>query len=370
MSKHKNKILMAVLIVISLYIIISSNNSFFFSVNTLELENKGVPYIRHNSRITSTPLGDVNIKSEPLLFTCKSEIATLSTEKRELFSGGKKIDQTVYVPSWKGAISVPDPRAECWKTSLEFDGNTYYYIQGQKHTLNRYVNTTFDGDGSFVTFDLEQISTTPRDEQGKITGPTVREWVTYYGVFKNWEDERRIFWFEIDNSFLELRWKNGSNILKLGSANNPTLIIKNDLVNNMKGELLIKLHKTKTKEERIMTLPLVLSKDENEYQINLPKETLGGLITEVKLSVDFLGVKIPSKYTLKRTFNIIPNIGNQTTSDSESLAEDKIELTANGVSLSPKNVDQPISKSIILIIFLVVILGLLFKLAKRNDIQQ
>lgn len=367
MSKNKNNILIAVLIVVAIYIISNSGEIFLFSITALELENKGIPYFIHNSLADENNLGDMIIKSNDIVFTCKSEIATLIPEQRQVHSEGKDIIQTVYVPSWKGSINAPDPRPECWRTSLDWGSDTFYFVHSQKHTLNKYVNSTFDASGSFVTFDIEKTSKENRDKQGNIVGSPIREWVTYYGVFKKPEDEKRLFWFEVDNSFLQLRWKNSSNLLKLGSSVNPTIIVKNDLVNGLKGELLVKLHKTKTKEERIITIPLTLDKDEKEYEINLPKETLGGLITEAKLSIDFLGVKIFSKHTLKRTFNVIPNLGNYSI-DGSSIVEDKTEVieSPNNLIFSPKPLEKSTSKSFILIIFFMIILALLWKL-KKND---
>lgn len=368
-------IFMLILIASAFFIIPQLNTKLLFSVSISDLQKNRIPYISHNSRIASTPLGDIAVKSESLLFVCKSEIATLSTEQRTLFSGGKDITQTVFVPSWIGIVSVPNPRPECWKTALTFDNVSLNFIQNQKHTINRYLNVTFDGDASFVTFDLEKISYEPRDDQGKITGPTIREWVTYYGVFKNWEDEKRIFWFEIDNSFIKARWKEESSILRLGSNDKSTIIITNDLINNLNGELLITTHKTVTKEERVISIPLKLKKGTTEYPINLPKETLKGLVTDTKVYVDFLGVKILSKSNPQKTFNIIPNI-NQTNPLSDiltSIEKGDIDITpylsSDDLQLGPKKIEQTNKQSSFIIILLILTFVVALKLIKQRRID-
>ena len=377
MSKHNRQtmlILMLILIASAFFIIPQLNTKLLFSISISDLQKNRIPYINHNSKITSTPLGDINIKSESLLFTCKSEIATLSTEQRELFSGGKDIVQTVFVPSWIGTVAVPNPRPECWRISLDFESNTYNFIQGQKQKINKYLNVTFDGDSSFVTFDIEKISYEPSASQGKITGPPIREWVTYYGIFKNWEDERRIFWFEVDNSFIKAKWKEESSILRLGSNDKSTIIITNDLINNLNGELLIKIHKKLTKEERVISIPLKLKKGTTEYSINIPKETLGGLVTDTKVYVDFLGVKILSDSNPKKTFNIIPNINpdNPILDVLISIEKGDIDITpylSDDIQLGPKKIEQTNKQSVFVIIFLVLTFIIALKLIKRKRIE-
>ena len=333
MSKTNRQLMIVLLLILiasAFFVIPQLNTKLLFSISISDLQKSRIPYINHNSRISESKIGDIKLITTPIQFICQSEIATLTTEKRVVTSGGKEITQTVFVPSWKGAISVPNPRNECWLTFLEWDNQKYSFFATQKRSLNKYVNVTASLDGSFVTFDVEQISYEPRDDKGRITGSTIREWVTYYGIFKNWEDEKRTFWFEVDNSFLSAEWKGESGILRLGSDDKPTLIVTNDLINNMDGELLIKTTKMITKEEKIISIPIKVKKGINEYKIDLPKETLKGLKTETEISVDFLGVKIFSDSSPKKIFNIIPNINPE-----ENLEELITSVETGAVDVTP-----------------------------------
>lgn len=378
MVQHNyGKIVVFIVILLFVLIIFKIKSPSLFSISTLELQKNNVPYLSHNSLASESHLGDVLIKSNLINFVCKSEIATLNSEQREVFSGGKTEIQTVYIPSFRGIVQPPDPRPECWQTSLSWDNNPLFFQQGQKVKINQYVNVTFDGSGSFVTFDYELLSTEPRDNHGVISGPTERNYVTYYGVFKHPEDETRLFWFEVDNSFLSADWKNDTNILRLGSNDTTSIIITNDLINNLKGELLIKVHKQKTKEELIISVPLTLKKGTMGYPINLPKETLGGLITDVKISVDFFGVKMFSKSELQKTFNIIPNIYPE-----QSLQELLPSINQNNLttimqqssspnqqlSLTPQKLEQSVSSSFIVILILIFVSLIIIKKIKKNAI--
>lgn len=326
----KNIPILLVIVLSFLVIILLSKNLPLFSTLTLDLQSNKIPFISHNSKVFQNQIGDLTIKSNTLQFLCKSEIASLSSEKRIVTSGGKEITQTILVPSWSGTVLVPTPRSECWSTSLEWGNEKHPFLHGQKKLLHKHVNATFNGDNSFVTFGIELISEEPRDEKGRIIGSTIRNWVTYYGDFRDWRDENRIFIFEVDNSFLSGEWKEESRILRLGSDDKPTLIVTNDLINNMNGELLIKTIKLVTKEERIISIPVTLKKGQNEYKIDLPKETLKGIKTETKISVDFLGVRIFSDSMPKKTFNIIPNLNPE-----EDLGEFITSVETGAVDIMP-----------------------------------
>tara|TARA_Y100000310_G_scaffold103084_2_gene101227 strand:+ start:165 stop:1244 length:1080 start_codon:yes stop_codon:yes gene_type:complete len=269
-------------------------------------------FVEDSIKITHTPyfnkhtLGDLEVSSSSIEFKCKEEIATLIPEKRTFRSGGKDVTQTVLVPNWVGIIKSGKPRNECWISTLTLDDgdsiDKFLYENEQKFKLNKYMNATFDGDNSFITFDIELKRFLDRD-----SGKTTREWITYYGVFKQPRDEVRWWIFEIDNSFLTMEWQPES-LLRLTTNDKPILTISNDLVNNVEGELLVKLQKHLTGEEKVISIPLTIKKGRNDYLIDMPKSTLGGLTTETELSFNMFGRKIYIDEKLEKTFNIIPNI--------------------------------------------------------------
>lgn len=360
----KNKNLFIIIAVIVAILILKSAPLTLFSVT--DLVNTNTPFIHHTSQASESSIGDLRIESETIQFTCKNEIATLSQEKRTVTSGGKEVTQTVSVPSWQGTVSVPQPRPECWTASLTVGDKSFDFMHNQKILVNPYFNITFDASDSFITFGNELISTTPRDAQGKITGKTEREWVTYYGVFKIWQDEKRYFIFEVDNSFVTMEWEAGYNLLRLNSNDNPSLIITNNLVNNLDAELLIKIKHKLTKEEQVISLPLKLKKGTDRYPISIPKEILGGITLESKLNVLFLAAKIKSKSEPSKTFNIIPNL-NPSLSYADFIKSINNQDTGISQYITNENTEEGSKAGLVVILFIIVSLIIIKVIQKKND---
>mgnify|MGYP001596982961 FL=1 len=124
----------------------------------------------------------------------------------------------------------------------------------------------------------------------------------------------------------------------------------------------------------MISIPLKLKKGTTEYSINIPKETLGGLVTDTKVYVDFLGVKILSDSNPKKTFNIIPNINpdNPILDVLISIEKGDIDITpylSDDIQLGPKKIEQTNKQSVFVIIFLVLTFIIALKLIKRKRIE-